>query len=326
MAKQTGIAANFYIAGYDISGDVSAINTIKASNAVKEVTGIDKLAVERLSLLRDGELAISGWFDTVAGQEHPALNGAPTTNVLATACIGMALGNPAVNVWGKQVTYDLDRGEDGSLAVKSNVLADGYGLEWGQLLTTGKQTFTGTANGTGVDLGNAQMPAALTILGNTKAAASVVQTNAVHGMATGDSVTIAGSNSTVSIDGNWPITYVDPTHFSVPVDTSGGASAGNAGTVQRTSTGYGGSSYLQVFSLTGTSHIVKVQHSADNGVADAWADVAGLVHTSVTGRIVGERVATTTTTGIIKRWARIVITGVFNPSAVCVVLARNYTA
>jgi len=322
MAKQTGIGANFYIGGYDISGDVSAINAINGSNAVKEVTGIDKSAVERISLRRDGEISISGWFDTSAGQEHPALNGSPTTDLLATATIGTSLGNAAANAWGKQITYDLDLADDGSLAVKSQVLPDGYGVEWGVLLTTGKQTFTGTTNGTGVDLGNAGT-AAVSITSNSIANPTVVTANA-HGLVTGDSVTISGViTSSPSINGDWPVTYTGPNTFTIPVNVT---VAGTGGTLQKTSGNFGGSSYLQVFSLTGTSHIVKVQHSADNAVADAFTDVSGLVHTSVTGRIVGERVSTTTTTTIIKRYARMVITGTFNPSAVCVVLTRNQTS
>jgi hypothetical protein len=319
MAKQTGIASNFYIGGYDISGDVSAVDAINGGHAVQEVTAIDKLAVERLQLRRDGEIAISSWFDTVAGMEHPALNGAPLTNMLATVALGMSLGNAAANVWGKEITYDVTRGGDGSLSVKSNVLPDGNGLEWGQLLTTGKQTFTGTTNGTGVDMGNCDGPI-ITITSNSIANPTSVLCAAPHGLVTGDSVTIAGNiTSSPSINGDWPIIYIDPTHFSVPVNVTVG---GTGGTATKTSTDFGGASYLQVFSLTGTSHIVKIQHSADNGASDAWADVSGLVHTSVTGRIVGERVATTTTTGIIKRYARMVITGTFNPSAVCVTLVR----
>ena len=321
MAKQSGIAANFYIGGYDISGDVSAINQISSPQATKDVTAIDKSAVERLVLLRDGMVSVSGWFDTAAGQEHPALNGAPTTDLLATATIGTALGNPAVCIWGKQVTYDLDRAADGSLATKATVQGDAFGLEWGQLLTTGKQTFTGGANGTGVDLGNNGL-AAVSITSNSVANPTSVYAPG-HGLATGDSVTIAGvTGSTPSINGDWPVIYVDANHFTVPVNVTVG---GSGGTAQKTSTDYGGASYLQCFSLTGTSATAKVQHSADNGSADAWADVTGLSHTPVTGRIVGERVATTTT-AIIKRYARIVVSGTFNPAALCLVLVRYQVA
>src|SRR5664279_2837536 len=73
------------------------------------------------------------------------------------------------------------------------------------------------------------IPAAVsTITANTKAAASVVTTAAAHGLTSGESVTIAGSNSTTTINGVRVVTVLSATTFSVPVDTSGGASAGTA--------------------------------------------------------------------------------------------------
>ena len=61
--------------------------------------------------------------------------------------------------------------------------------------------------------------------------ASVVTTAAAHGLTSGESVTIAGSNSSITIDGVRVVTVLSPTTFSVPVDTSGGANPGTAGTV-----------------------------------------------------------------------------------------------
>jgi hypothetical protein len=73
---------------------------------------------------------------------------------------------------------------------------------------------------------------AVFITGNTKAAASVVTTPLPHGLIDGDQIVIAGSNSTVSIDGLQTVTKILDTTFSVPVDTSGGAAAGTAGSFQ----------------------------------------------------------------------------------------------
>jgi len=67
-----------------------------------------------------------------------------------------------------------------------------------------------------------------TISANSLASPTVVQTSAPHGLVNGEYVTISGSNSTPLIDGIYPITYVDTTHFSIPVNCS---VAGTAGTV-----------------------------------------------------------------------------------------------
>ena len=89
------------------------------------------------------------------------------------------------------------------------------------------------------------IPAAVcNILSNTKAAASVVTTDRPHGLTSGETTTIAGSNSTTTIDGDRVVTVISPTSFSVPVDTSGGASAGTAGT--------------STYKGTGTGHVKRV--------------------------------------------------------------------
>ena len=151
MAKQSGLDARFYVAGYDLSGDTAAINTLSGGHEVQETPDLAHTAMSRLALTRDGEMEVSSYFDTASDAEHAALKSVPTTNCLATVTFGTAQGNPAANVWGKRVTYDLDRGDDGSLGVSASVVADGYGLDWGVLLTAGKATVT-PGNGAGLDM------------------------------------------------------------------------------------------------------------------------------------------------------------------------------
>lgn len=71
----------------------------------------------------------------------------------------------------------------------------------------------------------------LTITNISAATSAVITTSAPHGLINGDSVVIANSNSTPSIDGVWPITYISPTTFSIPVTTT---IAGSAGVVKVT--------------------------------------------------------------------------------------------
>jgi hypothetical protein len=72
------------------------------------------------------------------------------------------------------------------------------------------------------------------IIANTKAAASVVTSGSPHGLRSGDTVTIVGSNSTTSIDGASVVSVLTDRTFSVPIDTSGGAAAGTAGHFTKT--------------------------------------------------------------------------------------------
>lgn len=151
MAKQSGLGDNAYVAGYDLSGDIAALTAIRGGPALLDVTAINKSAFERIGGLREGEISFNTWFNDAAGQEHIALRGLPTADVLVMYARGTTLGNPGAFITAKQVNYDWTRAADGSLQGAVQALANAYGLTWGKLLTAGKRTDTGATNGTGVD-------------------------------------------------------------------------------------------------------------------------------------------------------------------------------
>lgn len=151
MAKQSGLSDRLFVGGYDISGDIGSLGAIAGGPAALDVTAIDKSAFERLGGLRDGRLEFSAFFNDAADQAHPRLKLLPTADVLVTYLRGTTLGGPGASLVGKQVNYDPSRGNDGSLTIAVQALANGFGLEWGTQLTAGKRTDTGATNGTGVD-------------------------------------------------------------------------------------------------------------------------------------------------------------------------------
>jgi hypothetical protein len=155
VSKQTGLGDNFYVAGYDLSGDIGAIDGISAPMSPLEITGILKSAPERTGGKRDGALDFSAWFNKAAGAAHLRLSPLPTADVIATYCRGTTLGNPGAAMVGKQIDYAGTRGDDGSFTFKIQAQANAYGLEWGRQLTAGKRTDTAATNGTSVDLGAA---------------------------------------------------------------------------------------------------------------------------------------------------------------------------
>lgn len=151
MAKQTGLGDNLYIAGYDLSGDIGSVKTIGGSVAPLDVTGIDKSAYERIGGLRDGVLEYTAYFNPAANRAHARLSGLPTTDVITTYCRGTTLGSASACMVGKQIDYAGSRGDDGAFTFEVNAQANGYGLEWGRLLTAGKRTDTTATNGSSVD-------------------------------------------------------------------------------------------------------------------------------------------------------------------------------
>lgn len=160
MAKQAGLGDALFVAGYDLSGDVGAVQAINASLALLDVTAIDKSARERIGGLRDGEITFNNFFndDDSAGSEgsfevlNALRSGSNAVHVIY--CRSEARGKPAAGLIAKQVDYNLNRGADGSLLGTVQTLgAAGYGLEWGIQLTAGKANATGASQTTGVDIG-----------------------------------------------------------------------------------------------------------------------------------------------------------------------------
>lgn|SRR5271165_720394 len=77
--------------------------------------------------------------------------------------------------------------------------------------------------------------AAVNITSSTFANPTVIQTSAAHNLSTGDYVDIQQHQTNTIANGIWPATFVDATHFSIPV--AGTAAGGATGTAQPLSVG-----------------------------------------------------------------------------------------
>lgn len=153
MAKSSGLGANFYVGGYDLSGDTGSLSKISGGAAVLDVTGIDRLAMERIGGLRDGAVDFTAFFNPTAGHAHPVLSALPRTDVGVMYLHGTTLGAPAACMVAKQLNYDPTRAASGALTVNIATQASGFGLEWGKTLTAGKRTDAAAVNGASLDGG-----------------------------------------------------------------------------------------------------------------------------------------------------------------------------
>lgn len=149
MAKQGGMGDNYYVGAFNISGDIGSLSNVHGGPNPQDVTGIDKSAIERIGLLRDGGLSASVWFNSL--RAHPVLKLLPYTDQNCSYFVGTAVGNPAASCVAKQIGYDGTRGQDGSYTLAVDWQANGFGLEWGYQLTAGIRTDTTATNGVGVD-------------------------------------------------------------------------------------------------------------------------------------------------------------------------------
>ena len=313
MAKQSGINERLYVAEFDLSGDVGALNTVRAGRNLMDVTGLNKSAVERLRLLRDGEIDFTAFFDAAAGAEYPVLKNRGGTQTLVTWCTGVVSGTPTGSLIGRQSTFDHNRGADGSLVITSNFMGDSTGLEWGELVTSAAQDFASAAASTGADLGTTGL--AVSITSSSVANPTHIITATAHGMVTGDSVTIAGhSGSSPSINGSYTIIRVSDTEYTIPVNV---ATGGTGGTSTKTSTDFGLAAYLHVLSLASGTATVTLQDSADNS---SYANLTGGAFTAITAAT-SQRI-TTAITAITRRYVRVNVTGTFSHLIATVAVAR----
>jgi hypothetical protein len=154
MAKQTGLGDRFYVSGYDLSGDVGEIGKIGGGPAPAEVTGIDVSGFERIAGQFDAGVEWSSWFNKAPDREHLRLSTLPRTAQGYLYTRGSAIGSAGAGLIGKQPDYAGSRGDDGSMTFAvAATAAEGYGLEWGQLITASPRTDTTATNGAGVDGG-----------------------------------------------------------------------------------------------------------------------------------------------------------------------------
>jgi len=159
MAKQSGLAQKFFLGGFDISGDVGSIRRCSTPVQMFDVTGIDKLAKERIEGVVDATFEFDAFVNTTATTgSHAVLSSLPTTDRTGLYLLGngggtIAIGDVAAGIVATQVDYQVDRPADGSLAVSVNLTSSGGGgIEWGQnLVAAGKTTHASATSESSLD-------------------------------------------------------------------------------------------------------------------------------------------------------------------------------
>lgn len=297
--------------GYDLSGDVGELSKISGSVALLDVTPINVSAHVRIPGLRDGQIAYKSFFNPTLGQEHTVLSALPTADQHMMYCRGTTLGNPAACMVAKQIDYNPTRDNKGMLTFAIQADANGFGLEWGRLLTAGLRTDTAATNGVSLDQANGLTTPAVPASGTPQANTSplpvtVVITGGTMTAVVINGVTVGAGAGTYTLPPGQTITL---TYTVAPTWTWTAQSA------------YGAQAYLQVTAFTGTDVTVKIQDSADNA---SFADVAGLSFTTVTAAHATQRLATLNT-ATIRRYLRAVTTtsGGFTSATFGVMVVRN---
>jgi hypothetical protein len=307
MSKQNGLGARLLVGGYDISGDIQALDQINGTVGLLPGTDITQSAQARIVGQRDGSMGFTCFMDTA--NAHPVLSALPTADTLMQFWTPpMALGSPVASLVARQVNYDPTRGTDGSLMMKTEGQGDGFGLEWGIALTAGLRTDTAATNGTSLDQGagfiTPAVPASGTPVTNTSPiAATVVVSGGTVSNVVVNGISVGAGDGTYTVPSGQAITL---TYSAAPTWTW---------TLQ---TAYGAQCYLQVTGFTGTSVTATVQQAPDNAT---WTTLAAF--TAVTAAPAWQRVPVT---GTVARYLRVITTGTFSSATFAVMADVNQAA
>ncbi|WP_432010190.1 hypothetical protein [Streptomyces cucumeris] len=112
----------------DIRNDVTNWQ-LSTPRAVQDVTGVDKSAMERILLLADVSLTLSGVFNAATDKSHDVLKTVPSTSVNRTVSLGVNGVSLAPEML--FTDYQLTRSDSGELTWSGPaVLADGTVPTW----------------------------------------------------------------------------------------------------------------------------------------------------------------------------------------------------
>lgn len=310
MAKSTGLGDRLIVGGVDISGDAQSVKTSTGGLKTLDMTDITESAFERQLGEFDGAMSGVVYYDKTTA--HPVLSALPRGDQHVMYCRGATVGSPAACMVGKETDYSGNRANDGSLLFSYSSVANGFGYEWGVLLTPGVRTDTTATNGASYDSGQGvaapAVPASGTPVTNSSPiAVSVVITGGTMTNVVINGVSVGAGAGTYNLPAGASITL---TYTVAPTWT------------WTVSTAFGLQAYLQVTAFTGTSVTVTLQDSADNS---SWANIASAAFTAVTAAPAMQRLAIANT-ATVRRYVRAITSGTFTSASFVCAFNRNTSA
>lgn len=307
MPKETGIGSKFLVGrvgsqAYDLSGDVGSFGGINLEAPTIDQSGIDADTNEMLPARLAGSMAYTAFFNPDTGHHNLVMRdfraAAAQLGTYAAYLHRNAVGAPALFGKFMQLGFQEAQAVNGAITVPMTLSKGGAGPDDGDILWTGLDA--APAAHTGFDLG--QAGTVKTITANTLANPTVV-TSVAHGLTTGDTIFVSGSNSTPVINGDRTVTVLTADTFSVPVNVS---VAGTAGTFYKTSRRFGIRLLVMLTALATGTMVPLLEDSADNST---WASVSNM---TITGMTLADGVRyASVRASLIRRYIRVSSTGTF---------------
>ena len=133
MAKESGLGMTVAIddsggSARTISNDITNLD-FATPREEQDITGLDKSARERLLLLADFTVSVSGVFDDASNMAHDVFKTVPSSSVARTTTLTISGQVLAGELY--YTDYALSRGSDGSLTFSApGALAGGAVPTW----------------------------------------------------------------------------------------------------------------------------------------------------------------------------------------------------
>ena len=133
MAKESGLGMTVAIddsggSARTISNDITSLD-FATPREEQDITGLDKSARERLLLLADFTVSVSGVFDDASNMAHDVFKTVPSSSVARTTTLTISGQVLAGELY--YTDYALSRGSDGSLTFSApGSLAGGVVPTW----------------------------------------------------------------------------------------------------------------------------------------------------------------------------------------------------
>ena len=135
MAKVTGIVSALSVD--DASGTPRVISTdatqvsIATPRGQQDVTGLDKSAIERLGLLKDATITVTGVADFATNMEHDVFKADPAGSATRTTAITLANSAATLTLETNLQDYSFSRNQNGELTFTATLVnADGNAPVW----------------------------------------------------------------------------------------------------------------------------------------------------------------------------------------------------
>jgi hypothetical protein len=308
MAKQSGIGDNFYVGGYDLSGDISAIGQLGGGPALLDVTSIKSSANERIGGLRSGDWQFTSFFEATGTTTAPSF---PTTTT------------PVVSTYNWPVLVTISGGTVTNVTINGSTAGTGDGSYTLPSYGTITVTYTGSPTWTWVAEGRehtalSPLPTGDVIAGYLRGTALQNPAAAINGKQINyDPTRDATGNLTLAVEiqsNSYGMEWGEQLTPGLRTDTT--ATTGSAVT-DAAATAYGAQAYLQLVEFTGTSVTVTIDHCTTSG-----GTYSSLMAFSAMTVIGAQRISVSNTTTV-DQYLKVATTGTFTLATFAVVFCRN---